>query len=163
MKIRILFIVVLAIMVAAGFAATAQAVTQLSYCDTVVFSSQSVAPGTSVEVSGTAPSGPVPVFWDGTQIASLTVTSNAYDGSFTVPADASVGSHVVTIGIPEVDSLLCPFDFTVNAAVSVASTAYSTATLPASLPSTGVMLLVPVVGLAMAGFGVMTMRRRGRN
>ena len=74
MKMRILLVTALVCLFLAGYATTAQA---QSYCDSVVFSTDTATAGSKVGVSGDAPFGTMNVLWDGTQIATFV------DGIFT--------------------------------------------------------------------------------
>lgn len=136
--------------------------------------------GSSAVVSGTltAPtlSQQVPtlvlVYWletgwaDAHQLTGLTADSNGhFSGMVTVPAGAAPGLHEVGLwdtGVAARERIAQnPACLAFTVAASVQQSAYPAATVT-SLPSTGLMLLVPAGGLAAGGLGGMLLRLRRR-
>jgi hypothetical protein len=164
MKAKFMLMCMVMLVVMLGFAASANA---QSSCVGETVTPLSGAAGSTVSASGGPSGGAVTVLWDGVAIATIPNDgmTGAFSGNFTVPADAAPGIHTVTLSIPSEATYECPFTFTVVASVqseaSVQSDAYApAAALPAALPSTGLFVIVPAVGLAAAGIGGVLLRRR---
>lgn len=162
MKARFMLTCTMILVVMFGFAASANA---QSICDLAAVTPLSGAAGSTVNASGFLESGyrwsTVMVMWDGIDIATIPGDGTAaFSGSFMVPADAAPGIHTITLSIPSSGTDECPFTFTVEA--SVQTDAYApAAALPAALPSTGLLMIIPAAGLvAAAGIGGVMLRRR---
>lgn len=156
-----LMVALVGLLLAAGFATSAQA--QIQVCSLVTHSPDSGLPGTVVTVSGSGAlaNSDVKVLWDGSPIDIIPADSSGnFSGTFTVPPDASVGDHTVTLqfDLPNEETVECQFTFTVIPP-AVQETAYPVAGVSV-LPSTGLMLLAPAAGLALGGLGVAILRRR---
>jgi len=118
----------------------------------------------------------IEVFWDGTaSVATIPVGGlERFNGSFTVPADAVTGYHGIIMRVYSEwydfdegkwyeDNEDCPFTFTVissTAAGGVQPDAYTGGVT--TLPSTGLMSLLPLAGLAAASAGALLARNRRR-
>lgn len=100
------------------------------------------------------------LYWDGSLIASGTNDSSG-NGTveFMVPADASVGGHLIEY--EESQTIFCSAGFTVVAAAADAGVQPDAYASVSSLPATGIVLLLPASGLALAGAGLWYRRRRG--
>lgn len=164
MKTRVFFqvvVIVFSILLIGTIASVAQAQSQDGYniCDLMSMSPTTGTAGTTVNLSGSGLPGAseVTINWDGSSLTTIPIDgSGNFSGSFTVPADAAAGDHTVSASTIFLRvSVTCPFTFTVT---SVRSDAYS----PSVLPATGLMLMVPAVGVAFAGLGSLIMRRRRR-
>lgn len=158
MKVKFMLICLLTLVALIGFASTASA---QSVCGIASVTPLSGIAGGTATASGGLSGGDVTVLWDGIAIATIPNDgmTGAFSGDFTVPANAALGTHTVTLSIPSEGTYECPFTFTVVAAVQ--ADAYPTAAaLPASLPSTGLILIVPAAGLAVAGIGGVLLRKR---
>ncbi|MDO8736044.1 MAG: hypothetical protein Q7K29_03070 [Thermoleophilia bacterium] len=158
MKAKLMLMCMLMLVVMLGFATSANA---QSICDIAAVTPSSGAAGSTASASGGLSGGDVTVLWDGIAIATIPNdgSTGAFSGTFTVPADAAPGIHTVTLSIPSEGTFECPFTFTVVA--SVQAEAYApAAALPATLPSTGLFLIIPAAGLAAAGIGGVMLRRR---
>ena len=161
MRIRLILIMILSLSLGLGAAGEAQA---QSLCDLASVTPDQGPAGTLVTVSGSGSiqfdSLAVTVLWDGTEVATLPPDAEGdYSGSFNVPSDATPGEHTVTVVVPPTQgpSVECPFTFTVTA--SVQQQAYAVAEIT-TLPSTGLILAVPVAGLALGVTGWFVIRRR---
>ncbi|MBI5870385.1 MAG: hypothetical protein HZB44_05415 [Actinobacteria bacterium] len=142
-----------------------------SACGTVSFTltpNQGPA-GSSVSYSGSGArsSDLLGLFFDtvsGTTLLGITTSdgSGNFNDVLTIPADAVVGSHnIIVEGTDSEDiDIACPETFTVTE--SVQQNAYAPASLPATLPSTGFMLLLPAAGLVLGGLGAATFRKNRR-
>lgn len=127
--------------------------------------------GSMVTASGTGIATWAPdydIYWDsvaGTLLASDTANASGdFSTSVTVPADATVGDHLMILvaTAPNEAPIECPQTFTVtqptveeNAYTGVVTVTPETTTLP----STGAFLL-PAAGLLVAGAALVARRRR---
>ena len=161
MKAKFLLMCTMILVIMFGFAASANA---QSICGIAAVTPLSGAAGSTVNASGGGSGGAVTVMWDGTAIATIPNDgmTGAFNGNFTVPADAAPGIHTIILSIPSEGTYECPFTFTVVA--SVQAEAYApAAALPVALPSTGLFMIIPVAGLAAAGIGGIMLRRRSNS
>ena len=124
------------------------------------------AAGSSVQATGGSLSAGTETefYWDTVDPGNflgqvLSDSSGEFIFNFNVPTGASAGAHqVIVVGSDFEASLECPADFTVDA--SAQQTAYSTQAPAASLPNTGVFLLIPAAGLAVGGLDGIVLRRQ---
>jgi len=115
----------------------------------------------TAESTGGTPDTAYNLYWDGALIASGTSDSGGNGtASFMVPADASVGGHLVEY--EEGQTVMCSAGFTVTAATADTGVQPDAYVSVSSLPATGLVLLVPAAGLALAGAGLWYRRRRDR-
>jgi len=161
MKFRIGAILLVGLILLLASAGLAQA---QSLCDLITFSSSSGIPGASVTVSGDAPTGSdITIFWDGgTVIGSATSDVYGFSAIATIPTDAALGSHTLTVQIVNVEeefSTDCPFVFVVTERAVAATSEQPSA--PVRLPETGFILL-PAGGLVASGLGLLFFRKRRR-
>lgn len=154
MKVKVGLLVMLALVMGLGFAATAQA---QSACITISITPESGAAGSTVNYEGSDGSGTMTVEFDGVQVDSQDI-DGSFTGSFVVPGATLPGTHTVTFLLPNEET--CPFTFTVPVP-AVQATAYPVAAVT-TLPSTGLFLLIPAAGLLVGGIGALTLRKRNR-
>lgn len=91
-------------------------------------------------------------FDDVTQLAS-------FGGGFMVPATSVPGQHQVAVMIVGSQVPACE-DFTVTTAVQEDAYVQTAASLPASLPGTGLMLISPLAGFLAVAAGSYAIRNR---
>jgi len=155
--------------------AAGPALAQQSPCDAVGLV---VDPATGVPGDGSTATGgslmnnsETEFYWDAVGPSSflgqvLSDGSGDFVFDFNVPADATAGTHqVIMSGAFANESMVqCQADFVV---VTVQTDAYTPAlaaqsAVPGVLPSTGLMLLVPLAGFGSAGIGAAIIRKRRR-
>lgn len=147
-------VLVIAVAVAAGTASACLIVT-------MTLTPNSGPGGTMVTADsvGGSPNTAFTLYWDGSVIATGTTDSSGNGtASFMVPPDASVGGHLVEY--EEGTIVMCSAGFTVTAATQDAGVQPDAYASVSSLPATGLVLLVPAAGLALAGAGLLYRRRR---
>jgi len=166
---KIIAALTMALLIVLVLTATASA-EEASSCISVTFTMtpESGSPGTSVAVSatGSMPSNPYSIHWE--TAAGTTLASGNADGSgnvattITIPADATVGAHSVYFNgaTPQEATFECPFPFTVVAATADTGAGPDAYATVSALPSTGLMAVLLVTGLASAGAGVLLVRKR---
>jgi len=154
-----MIVIAISLLLALGLAGTA--VAQMNFCSTLTFENGSAQPGGSDTVCGTTDGDwDVTVSFDSTQIASSTADQYGYFCvPFTIPADATPGTHTLTVEVIEYEDI-CDMEYVVESA-EVAPAAETPAPVVATLPSTGFMLL-PAAGLLGGGFSLIALRRRRR-
>ncbi|MFA5802304.1 MAG: LPXTG cell wall anchor domain-containing protein [Thermoleophilia bacterium] len=164
MKLKVALILMISIMVALGLAGIAVAQAPCNPSGEVTFTPGSAQPGGTDTVCGSTLAGgtDVTVNFDGTAVGSGVVDQYGfYCVTFTVPADATAGTHVIEISIHQ-GEFNCQLDFVVEAAaIAPADKAPREEPLPARLPSTGIMLF-PAGGLLAGGLGMLLFRKRRR-
>lgn len=170
MKVRMIVVSFLLIVLMLTFASVASAQSRCSAVDVTPLSGKA---GSTVYASGTTNAdSTVDVTWDSLSNIIATINTDVSTGKFganvTIPADATPGSHTLTLRLPSESD--CQFTFTVEAAATppaaeaplAATPAATPAAKPATLPSTGFFLIVPAAGLVAAGMGGLMYRRRNR-
>lgn len=173
MKLKVALVLMMSMIFALGVAGIASAQTP---CESFTFTHGSALPGGSDTVCGTVPpnvDAVVLFFNDVTEVGSSVVDENGqFCIAFTVPTDATVGDHILGFLFGPDDSG-CFVAYNVEAAapappaevpVPVAAPAADVSvavTLPATLPSTGFML-IPAGGLLAGGLGTLLLRKRRR-
>ncbi len=164
MKLKVALILMISMMLALGLAGIAVAQAPCNPSGEVTFTPGSAQPGGTDTVCGStlASSTDVVVNFDGAAAGSGVVDQYGfYCVTFTVPADATAGTHVIEISV-HLGEFNCQLDFVVDAAaVAPAAETPLAATLPATLPSTG-FILIPAGGLLAAGLGTLLFRKRRR-
>jgi len=164
MKLRIALVLMISMMLALGLAGIAVAQAPCNPSAEVTFTPGSAQPGGTDTVCGSTLAGgtDVVVNFDGTAAGSGVVDQYGfYCVTFTVPADATAGTHVIVISVHQ-GEFNCQLDFVVDAAaMAPAAETPIAAALPARLPSTGFML-VPAGGLLAGGLGMLLFRKRRR-
>lgn len=157
-RVRVLTIMLISFLVLAAGVGTASACLIAS----LTLTPNSGPGGTTVtaDIVGGSADGSFTLYWDGAVIATGTNDSSGNGtATFVVPEDASVGGHLVEY--QEFETIFCSAGFTVVAAAAdtgVQPDAYASI---ATLPATGLVLLIPAAGLAIAGTGMWYRRRRG--
>ncbi|MFA5802258.1 MAG: hypothetical protein WC911_07245 [Thermoleophilia bacterium] len=168
MRLRILLIMVIAVM-ALGLLVTGPAFAQIPPCDSVnlvLAPTHGVASSNVMATGGSLLSNSETEFyWDTTDPSNflgqvLSDPAGDFIFNFNVPTGATAGAHqVIVSGSFSNESYVeCSADFIVDA--SVQQTAYAATSPITSLPNTGILLLVPAVGLAAGGLGGMILRKR---
>lgn len=160
MKLKVAIVITMSMMLALGLAGIAGA---QSVCDTITFENGTAQPGGTETVCGESGAGDsVTVYFDGTEVGSASADEYGdYCVTFSVPTDATVGTHIVEVSILQRETD-CEFDYVVEAAAIVPSTEVPVvAATPATLPATGFML-APAGGLLLGGLGALLFRKRRR-
>ena len=171
-RLGILIVITMLFLLLLAGPAWAQSV---SFCASLNLSTTSAPAGSTVNLSGIAevPGDSVTIAWDGPPIASAVSDQyGSFSFSFTVPSDAAVGAHKLTIWEGPSKDIMCPdTTFTVLTAVHTQppKNVQTTSTTPAApvdpgngkLPATG-FFLIPAGALIAGGLGMTFIRKRRR-
>ncbi len=173
MKLKVALVLMMSMIFALGLTGLAAAQTP---CESFTFTHGSALPGGSDTVCGTVPSDITAVVLSFDTTIDLGIAypdeNHQFCLPFTVPTDATAGDHILSFLLGPVDTG-CFTAYIVEAAtpappvevpVPVAAPAPevpAAATLPATLPSTGFML-IPAGGLLAGGLGTLLFRKRRR-
>lgn len=165
MKLRVVLVLMISVLLALGLTRIAGAAGTEGFppyvwpgpCVAATFTNGTAQAGGTDTLCGQVPGGGIniTVNFDGTEVGSaISDQYGYYCVTFTVPAYATAGSHILGLSIAQWQ-INCQLDYAIAAEVPVA------ATMPVALPSTGFMLL-PAGGLLAGGLGMLRFRKRRR-